>query len=64
MTTYRWCGSCGAERPFERPPCVDAHGADCPEEACVLCGAAIMVGALLAEPAGAGTVAGGTASAA
>ncbi|MFB4308960.1 hypothetical protein [Actinomadura sp. GTD37] len=29
---------------FEQPPCPDGHGAECPERACVECGAAVLVG--------------------
>ncbi|GGV07688.1 hypothetical protein GCM10010182_28500 [Actinomadura cremea] len=29
---------------FEQPPCPDGHGPDCPERACVECGAAVLVG--------------------
>jgi hypothetical protein len=42
-----WCDGCAAERAFEAPPCVDGHGedglGDCPELACVDCGAAVVV---------------------
>jgi hypothetical protein len=38
------CADCGDERRFEQPPCEDGHGADCPEWACVDCGAAILLG--------------------
>lgn len=41
-----FCPECVDERPFERPECLDGHGADCPERACVDCGAAVMVGPL------------------
>ena len=43
----RWCGSCRAEQPFELPPCEDGHGLDCPDLACVGCGAAVVVGVVL-----------------
>ncbi|WBB54278.1 hypothetical protein [Verrucosispora sp. WMMD573] len=36
------CDTCGSNQPFETPPCVDGHGADCPERACTGCGAAII----------------------
>ncbi|WP_051467894.1 hypothetical protein [Actinomadura oligospora] len=39
-----YCSTCGDERRFERTPCLDGHGADCPERACVECGAAVLVG--------------------
>ncbi|SNQ46332.1 conserved hypothetical protein [Frankia canadensis] len=38
------CAVCGVEQPFAQPPCADGHGADCPEWACVECGAAVLVG--------------------
>lgn len=37
------CTHCQDEREFEQPPCVDGHGFDCPEVACVECGSAVMV---------------------
>lgn len=46
-TEMRWCGPCQAEQLFELPPCEDGHGFDCPDLACVECGAAIVVGVLL-----------------
>ncbi|MER7544944.1 hypothetical protein [Actinomadura sp.] len=39
-----YCSTCGDEREFEQPPCPDGHGAECPERACVECGAAVLVG--------------------
>jgi hypothetical protein len=38
------CAECARERVFEQPPCVDGHGADCPEWACTSCGNAVLVG--------------------
>jgi hypothetical protein len=38
------CSACGTERPFEQPPCLDGHGDDCPEWACVDCGGALLIG--------------------
>jgi len=43
---YHHCPQCADERPFERPECLDGHGADCPEWACVSCGTAILVAPL------------------
>ena len=37
------CPSCGDERDFVQPPCIDGHTADggeCPEWACADCGTA------------------------
>lgn len=39
-----YCSTCGDERRFERTPCLDGHGADCPERACAECGAAVLAG--------------------
>jgi hypothetical protein len=39
-----YCSDCGTEREFERPPCLDGHGADCPEYFCVECGYALLFG--------------------
>jgi hypothetical protein len=44
--TMRTCSTCGDERPFERPPCVDGHD-DCPELICVDCGSAVVLADLL-----------------
>jgi hypothetical protein len=41
--TVLWCPECGDERGFEQPPCVDGHGGDCPERACVDCGFAVVL---------------------
>ena len=41
------CPPCGEIREFVQPPCADGHtddGADCPEWACVDCGAALLIG--------------------
>lgn len=40
----RDCSSCGEQREFEVLACADGHGGDCPELACIDCGAAIVVG--------------------
>lgn len=39
----RHCPTCGDQREFEQPPCLDGHGPDCPEWSCVACGHAIVV---------------------
>lgn len=46
----RHCSACGEERRFERPPCRDGHGADCPELSCADCGHALLI-AGIPEPA-------------
>jgi hypothetical protein len=41
------CATCGDEREFVQPPCVDGHtddGGECPEWACVDCGTAVFSG--------------------
>jgi hypothetical protein len=48
-TRTEHCPSCGDERAFTQPPCVDGHTADggeCPEWACADCGAALLIGVL------------------
>ncbi len=40
----RHCSSCGTERTFQQPPCVDGHGDNCPEWSCVACGEVLLVG--------------------
>jgi hypothetical protein len=44
MTTAitAYCAGCRAEREFEAPPCVEGHGDDCPDLACLECGLAIF----------------------
>ncbi len=37
------CDVCQGVRPFEAPPCVDGHDADCPELVCTGCGAAVLI---------------------
>ncbi|MFB9853664.1 hypothetical protein ACFFMR_25105 [Micromonospora andamanensis] len=37
------CDTCGSTQQFEAPPCVDGHGADCPERACTGCGTAVVM---------------------
>jgi hypothetical protein len=39
--TWRHCAICGQHEAFEVPPCVDGHGADCPDLVCVGCGALV-----------------------
>lgn len=41
-----YCDLCADEMLFETPPCVDGHGADCPELACTGCGTALVVAPL------------------
>ncbi|MGW5669082.1 hypothetical protein [Micromonospora sp. NPDC003776] len=38
-----YCDTCEGVVPFEAPPCVDGHGADCPELVCTGCGAAVLI---------------------
>ena len=44
IAAYRFCSECSDERLFEQPPCIDGHGVDCPELACVDCGLAVVIG--------------------
>ena len=48
MESRTWpCPSCGDERVFVQPPCIDGHtgdGGECPEWACADCGAALLTG--------------------
>ena len=44
LTDVHDCPDCGDERAFVQPPCVDGHGADCPERACADCGTALWFG--------------------
>ncbi|MEV0154591.1 hypothetical protein AB0H57_12735 [Micromonospora sp. NPDC050686] len=37
------CETCEGVRSFETPPCVDGHGADCPELICTGCGTAVLI---------------------
>ncbi|MDG4756826.1 hypothetical protein [Micromonospora sp. WMMD710] len=37
------CDVCAGVAPFETPPCVDGHGADCPELICTGCGTAVVI---------------------
>ncbi|MFF4890666.1 hypothetical protein [Micromonospora chersina] len=45
-----YCDGCDDVVLFEAPPCVDGHGADCPELVCTGCGAAVLI-ATFAFPA-------------
>jgi hypothetical protein len=38
------CPECRDITAFEQPPCLDGHGADCPEWCCVTCGYALIEG--------------------
>ncbi|MGY1617664.1 hypothetical protein ACI797_13070 [Geodermatophilus sp. SYSU D00691] len=48
MESRTWpCPTCGDDRDFVQPPCVDGHtgdGSECPEWACADCGTALVVG--------------------
>ncbi|SEL85021.1 hypothetical protein SAMN04515665_12126 [Blastococcus sp. DSM 46786] len=48
MDSRHWpCPSCGDDRDFVQPPCVDGHtedGGECPEWACADCGTALATG--------------------
>ena len=38
-----YCPECAELEAFEQPPCVDGHGADCPEWLCLACGTALLI---------------------
>ncbi|MFZ0119564.1 MAG: hypothetical protein WAN20_11755 [Pseudonocardiaceae bacterium] len=38
-----YCPDCAKHELFEQPPCVDGHGADCPEWLCLTCGTALLI---------------------
>ena len=57
-STLRWCSACRAEQEFEVPPCQDGHGVDCPDLACVACGAAVVLAVVPAGVPAAPTTAG------
>lgn len=38
------CPECAALKEFEQPPCLEGHGADCPEWLCLSCGTALLIG--------------------
>lgn len=42
----RYCALCQVDTVFEQPPCLDDHGADCPEWTCTVCGLAVFVGSV------------------
>jgi rRNA maturation protein Nop10 len=48
VDSRQWpCPSCGDDRVFVQPPCIDGHTADggeCPEWACADCGGAVVTG--------------------
>lgn len=44
------CDACQDVVPFEAPPCVDGHGADCPELVCTGCGAAVLIATVAVRP--------------
>ena len=54
MDSRLWpCTPCGATTVFVQPPCGDGHtddGDECPEWACVDCGAAVVMGEAAPEP--------------
>jgi hypothetical protein len=51
IAQHAYCPSCGHDAPVETPPCVDGHD-DCPDRACLMCGAAIVVDPALPLTAG------------
>ncbi len=51
MLSIRYCSTCAGMRSFERLPCSDGHGADCPELICVECGFIVVVAVVDEAPA-------------
>lgn len=47
---YVYCPDCDAMQLAETPECLDGHGAECPDRACVQCGAALCVDVLIVSP--------------
>jgi hypothetical protein len=39
-----YCPECRSDELFEQPECLEEHGGDCPDWACVMCGYAIFTG--------------------
>jgi hypothetical protein len=37
------CPECAELEALEQPPCLDGHGADCPERLCLSCGTALLI---------------------
>jgi hypothetical protein len=48
---FLYCPTCDAERLAETPPCLDGHGDNCPDRACVACGTALLLDAPLFQTA-------------
>lgn len=46
MILEQWlhCTDCAAEQVFAALECLDGHGQECPERACTVCGAAVVLG--------------------
>jgi hypothetical protein len=42
-TIEAYCPDCAELEAFEQPPCIDGHGADCPEWLCLTCGTALLI---------------------
>ncbi len=39
-----YCPECAGLQSCEQPPCLDGHGADCPERLCLSCGTGLLIG--------------------
>jgi hypothetical protein len=39
-----YCPECRSDELFEQPECLEEHGTDCPDWACVTCGYAMFTG--------------------
>lgn len=45
--TFLHCPICARQQPVEVPPCIDGHGAECPERVCTVCGTALLAGSVI-----------------
>ncbi len=48
---YLPCPSCRDVRAIESPPCLEGHGADCPDRVCTECGTGFVLDPILPRPA-------------
>ncbi len=46
------CPRCRRDCLTEVPPCLDGHGSECPDRACVECGTALWIDVLPVDGAG------------
>jgi hypothetical protein len=46
LAQFAFCPTCGQDSPVDAPPCFDGHD-ECPDRACAVCGAALVVDPIL-----------------